>query len=253
MVNCKPTATLSDLILCFVAGSVLLFLSGCSLLSAPAEPASAEEMQSPYLPLINADSVAIRIVYVNGVEPPEGSVEQAFAGFEKYLAGEVDLLEPQFVRSETSPPVLSRAEFEGLVKEHAGRGSNTITIFVAPQLAFFNRRGFYQYTLSRGGDERHIIALCGDAIDATADKVPFLSRGKLWRIVLLHEMCHALGVPSDPSHTWRDCHCTHPECILYPAIDSRSILVSVLRLGPPQRLCAVCQDEIREAKESVEE
>ena len=241
----KSARIASTLAMCVTVSLAWLLNAGCALPPASADPEAS--VRSPYLPMLNAETVSIAPVYVNGAEPPRGAVERALVGFEEYVGGEVNLLERKFVQSTGAGESLNDAEFEQLVEEHADRGSTVITVFVTPALDFFGKRGFYRGELGGEAADLHIICLNAAVIDTSADRIPFVPRAKFWRLVLLHELCHILAVPSDPSHAWGGQHCTHPECILYPAVDRRSVVTAILRLGPPLKLCAACEGEIREA------
>jgi len=58
-----------------------------------------------------------------------------------------------------------------------------------------------------------------------------------WLMIVPHELGHAMGVPSDPSHQWHDGHCTDPRCVMYPTVDGKAILSAVFEFGPPKGFC----------------
>lgn len=105
---------------------------------------------------------------------------------------------------------------------------------------------------SEGGallDSGSLIVIQADALAARANW--FVSRPQLEEHVLLHEFAHALGVPGDPQRTWRGphrgAHCTRPECVLYPALDWRSLLSGLVN-GWPLELCDACRSELAQAR-----
>lgn len=98
-------------------------------------------------------------------------------------------------------------------------------------------------------DSGSLIVIQSDALAARSNW--FVSRAQLEEHVLMHEFAHALGVPVDPDRTWRGphrgAHCTRPECVLYPALDWRSLLSGLFN-GWPLELCEACRGELAQAR-----
>lgn len=225
-------------------------LQGCALGPAPADPAALT--MPVYEPLVNGKLLTVEVIRVNGHTAPGKSLEKAIKGFSKYVAGEVRMLEGEPVELELGGDrALTKQQFESVVNGGTHRGVSAITFVIAPDFDFFHSRGAYERRWQINGPVRQSIKINGQVTDLSASKVPFVSRETFWQIVMLHELCHALGVPSDRSHTWEGRHCTNPSCVLYPRVDKRSVLAAILRLGPPLDLCKKCQEEIRKAQENA--
>lgn len=98
-------------------------------------------------------------------------------------------------------------------------------------------------------DSGSLIVIQADALAARSNW--FVSRAQLEEHVLMHEFAHALGVPVDPARAWRGphrgAHCTRPECVLYPALDWRSLLSGLFH-GWPLELCDACRSELAQAR-----
>lgn len=98
-------------------------------------------------------------------------------------------------------------------------------------------------------DSGSLIVIQADALAARSNW--FVSRRQVEEHVLMHEFAHALGVPVEPKRTWRGphrgAHCTRPECVLYPALDWRSLLSGIFH-GVPLELCDACRGELAQAR-----
>ena len=225
-------------------------LQGCALGPAPADPTA---LNTPvYEPIVNGKLVRIEVIHVNGQTAPGESLEEAIKGFSKYVAGEVRTLDGGDVELELGEDgALTKEQFESVVEAAKYHSASDIAFVLAPDFEFFHSRGQYRSERRTDGQIRQSIKLNGRVIDRSASEIPFVSRETFWQIVMLHELCHALGVPADRSHTWSYGHCTNPECILYRRVDTRSVLTAILRLGPPLDLCKKCREEIRKAQEAA--
>ena len=232
-----------------ILGLVLLCcsLQSCALGPVPANPTA---LNTPvYKPLVNGRLVRIEVIHVNGQTAPGKSLEEAIKGFSKYVAGEVRTLDGGDVELELGEDgALTEKQFELVVEKAEHHGTSDITFVLAPDFEFFHSRGQYRSERRTDGQIRQSIKLNGRVIDRSASEILFVSRETFWQMVMLHELCHALGVPADRSHTWSYGHCTNPECILYRRVDTRSVLTAILRLGPPLDLCRKCREEIRKAQ-----
>lgn len=227
----------------------LAMLAGACCAIRPAPSGLGPPSQSVYEPLVNAKLVTIEVIRVNGQTAPGRSLEKAIEKFGSYVAGEVRVVDGEPVEFDLGDDgALHRRQFQSVVDGSKHSGPSTITIILCPDLDFSEVRGFYGRGERSDGDVRHIVAINARMTDLTASNIPLVTRKRYWYVVILHELCHALMVPSDPSHGWQAGQCTHPECILYPGIDKRSIWAAILRLGPPRGLCRACRREIRVAQ-----
>jgi len=222
--------------------------AGCALPPAPAGPNALN--QPINLPVVNGRLVTVRVFAVNGAELPGGSVEDAVAWLDRYVAGDVRLL--------ATRPLELAANDDGVVTrrqlyEHrdtlADNRPCDITVYVVPRFSDFSHRGFADMV---GGPTGHLVALHQTVMEARRS---ILSSQVMHELVLKHELGHVLRVPADASHTSGDSasggpggHCTHPECLLYWGVDTRSVLTGLMRLGPPKDLCRVCRAEVAAAQ-----
>lgn len=218
-----------------------LVVSGCA---ASADPRA---LNLPvYQPLVNGRVVTIEIVHVNGQQGPGQAVERAIRRFGRHLAGELQTAQGEPVCLPARPEGLPTEDQLGqATKERRFRGPSDITMYITPGLSDHKRRGFCEPR----PDGSHVIVLQAENIDASIP--PLVTRQRWWQLVIMHELCHALGVPGDRCHAWSGRHCTNPTCVLYPRPDVRSVLVAVVRLGPPIDLCAACRAEIRRTQQAA--
>jgi len=236
-----------------IIGLVLLCcsLQGCVFGPACADPSA---LTLPvYEPLVNGKIAVVELISVNGQTVPEKSLEKAIKGFNKYVSGEVQVIDGEPVHLDLGDDgALTKQQFESVLATAKHRGLSAITFVVAKDFDFFHNRGAYSREESSDEGVRQSIMLNAEVIDRSAAKIPFVSRETFWQIVILHELGHALGVPADRSHKWAGSHCTNPHCVLYPKVDERSTVSAILRLGPPLDLCEKCREEIRRAQKAAE-
>lgn len=219
---------------------ILLFLAqGC------AAPPDQFELNWPVNePLVNGELVTIEVIHVNASKTPGRSLDKAIEGFSKYVAGKVRTIQGKPIELEVdSDGLLTQAQLGPAIANRRYSGASDITIIVIPGLSDFPGRGF----CLREPDGSHTVVIQAERLRKRVP--PLISRQKWAHLVIKHELCHALGVPTDRSHAWSNHHCTRPECILYPRADSRAIMVAALRFAtPPMDLCGVCQKEVRKAQ-----
>jgi len=216
--------------------------AGCPLGPALAE---ADELNWPvYQALVNGREVTVELLRINRPDAPERAVEEAVARFSRYVAGRVRMVQAEPVEIEADEHgLLTRAQLEPAIEKRRHRGMSDVTVLLGPGLSDSRENA-----VCMRRPDGHVIAVNPPRIDRTAP--PLLGRERWWRVVVQHELCHALGVPCDRTHAWRGRHCTRPECILYPAFDARSLLAALFRFGPPGDLCSTCRREIRRAHQA---
>lgn len=224
---------------------VLPFIKAC--LPIGAAPADPEELNIPvFEPLANGRLVTIEVIRVNGQKAPGRSLDEAVKGFSRYVAGEVHTVEGEPVELETDDEgLLAQSQIDSIVANSPCRGASDVTVLFIPGHSDDRARG--QCVPQPNGS--HVVVIRTNRISGSAPWL--LNHEKWWQLVIMHELCHSLEVPSDKSHAWRGRHCTHPECVLYPRPDARSLLTAIIRLGPPLRLCRSCEREIRRVQEAA--
>ena len=218
-----------------------LVVSGC------AASADTEALNWPvHQPLINGRVVTIEIIHVNGQQGPGQAVDRAVRRFGRHLAGELRTAQGEPVHLPARPDGLpTRDQLAQATKERRFGGPSDITIYITPGLSDHKQRGGCEHR----PDGSHVIVLHGENIDASIP--PLVTRQRCWQLVIMHELSHTLGVPSGRCHSWSGRHCTNPTCVLYPRPDVRSVLVAIVRLGPPIDLCAACRAEVRRAQQAA--
>lgn len=225
---------------------ISLCLAGCTL--PPASPDSQALSRPVFEPLVNGKLVTIELIRVNGTSAPDQSLKKALDGFDAYIAGNLELAQGESVTLDLGDDgALTRQQFDSVIQSRKHTGPCAITLILVPDFDFSTNKGVYSGHY-RVDETSHVIAINGKVMEKMARSLPFVSRQKVWRLVILHELCHSLGLPTDRSHNWDGGHCTHPECVLYPGVDLRSVLTTIIRFGPPLELCSVCKAELKQAR-----
>jgi hypothetical protein len=196
--------------------------------------------------LVNGKLVTIEVIRINGADLPGRSLEKAIKGFSKYVAGEVRTAEAKPVELDPDANgMLMKKQLDPLIASRLHHSPSDVTILIVPELSDLPYRAFTS-PLPEGS---HVIYVHAKKLNK---RVPlFVSHEKWAHLVIKHELFHTLGVPCERSHSWSGQHCTHPECILYPRVDARSVLAGTLRLGPPMDLCRLCRREIRRSPQTA--
>jgi hypothetical protein len=211
------------------------------LVQKSGDEATASSCVAKALPLnvkmLTATEVIIDPVSINGVRPPEESWKTCIRRLQGYVTGKVRVNPFQ----ELTIPL----DEEGFMTENPkfkteDMGLNHLAMVFAPAFRRVNR-GLFQ----RFENDRQMILFDRQGIEASVNS--FLSKEKIWEIVIFHEIGHAIGVPSQSSPSHKSSHCSNPSCVMYPRIDTRSAL-SVIFKGYPVDLCKDCQAEVEAAK-----
>lgn len=214
--------------------------------TAPADPKCLNQPVTDRL--VNGQLVTIEIIGAGGAQFPGRAVESSVGQFRKYLAGTLRVIEStEMACSVGADRSISREELNGFLDGRKHRLPSDIALVVVPRISGQTVRGY----ASRQADGSHVVVILADNVDRGCALL--CSRWRRWRTVILHELCHCLGVPAERWHAWSGPtpHCTRPECVLYPRLDARYLIRAVLRCGPAVGLCSACRSEIRRAQESM--
>jgi len=213
-------------------------------------PAKAEK--NPFVtpifqPLVNGSQVILRIVQVNDAEIPAQALQAVVAHFSRQISGRLIVQGPLHRTRDLGPDdALSNQQVNELLDECPATPSRLVVI-VAPDFEERDKwAGRFDYGVNQRGPYRHILAR-SRRINAGAAKWPPVSRDEAWKLVLLHELGHALGLPKDPSHV-RALHCTHPECLIYAGPGAARVLTAILRWDLPDDFCAECRADLAQAR-----
>jgi len=229
------TSILVGLLLCQL-------MSGCAVLRAPTEPPLDDYPIEVQECLVAGNRIVIDRISVNGCMPPASAWNRTIATFQGYISGEVILND---IISITVPTDENGYWTEGFHQDLDEVGPHQITIIFMTKSEKINRG----VCRTQYDDERqpvqHTIIFNKDKIDRSA--FLFASKKRVWEIVLLHEIGHALGVPAAPSHSWSDRHCTNPSCVMYPRPDIRSVSAFFFH-GFPDDFCKECAAELLTSK-----
>jgi hypothetical protein len=224
----------------------IIILATCSIVAKPLN-------ESVYEPLVNGKVVTIEVICINDACCPDNSLQRAVAKFDEYVLGEVRLIDKGRIILELGTDnAISREQFDKIISD-SNIGQSIINMIIVPEHEFFHSRGFYSWAKNGENAEIcNIISINAKTCDKTSAKVPFISREELWRIVILHELCHSLNVPARNSHIKEGKHCSNADCILYPKIDCLSALTAIFNFGAPDGLCKKCQTEILQAHKQTD-
>lgn len=239
--------------------NILLAIAGCIILGAgcvaftPA-PADPRALNMPLAEsLIRAPLVTIQFVSVNGAQIPEEALNLAVADLEELISGKVNRLQEASVTLELDESGwLTEEQEDALLLQFAPEESpeNAILVVVAPAFASFGAKGdvkglFDSENISLEGERGPYFIMFSTRRMEKMVRVPLaFDRIDGWRYVTIHELCHALGIPSSKSHSWEEQHCTKPGCVLYPPYGFRFWARSLLRGGVSYRPCNACLGEI---------
>jgi len=214
----------------------------CPIGSAPADPG---EVHRPALePLVNGRLVTVEVISVNDRTAVGRSLDRAVENFSRYVAGEVRMVRGTPVELQPDADgLLTLSQVDAVVSERRHDAPSDIAVVFLPALSGQRGRGYCSQTPNGS----HVVVIQTNRIEKAA---PPVYREQWWQLVIMHELCHALGVPCDRSHAWHEHHCTHPECVLYPHVDVRAVISAILHLGPPLDLCRACRREVRRAQET---
>jgi predicted Zn-dependent protease len=183
---------------------------------------------------------------VNSAYYPEESLKGAVEVFKKYtdanatISQVFDINIPEDHNGAISLKQVARIQFSIV-------SNKFIPVLFVPSINDFDNRGFCQTFANPDNqliNQRIVINEC--RVESRAKKL-LMQRQFVYKMVILHEMCHALGVPADPNHS-DGSHCTNPNCILYEGIDVKSVSYAIFHFGPPKGLCKDCLHEIALAR-----
>ena len=231
----KSTFLISIFILCSL-------VSGCMVFRATPEKTDSLRPAEINSTVVASDRVVIDRISINQTVPPPEMWDRTIDKLRQYVSGEVVLNE---MMSETIP-----ADDNGYLSESRDIsineiGPNQITVLFIPKMKEYVRGTCWTGFNDDNQITSQVIRYNEHKIHKSA--FLFLTKREVWEIVLLHEFGHALGVPSDPSRTWSDSHCTNPSCVMYPRPDFRSICAFLFH-GYPTDFCAQCKVELQTAK-----
>ena len=189
--------------------------------------------------LLTSPVVTIDAVSVNGTLPPKEAWDRALNRFASYLSGRL-VVKPA---REITVPVDANGRLTGSEDiETGGSGPDYILVILLPKAPDIMRGRYTKYA-------RGLQVIRYDA-EGVGKYDALLPRERAWEIVLFHELGHAIGVPSDPSHADASGHCTNPSCVMYPRPDICSILTFIAR-GWPLDFCDACKSEIDAARNAI--
>lgn len=222
----------------YVLPSSLAIAIQCLLTGCICQPVRTDALVPINTVLLTSPVVTLDVYSINGAFPPQEAWDETLRRFKGCLSGQLVVQGPK----ELTVPVDKDGRLTGSVMVDAGpRQLDHIAILVCPEAADL-RRGEYR----RYKDGFQLIRYDKEGVEEYAWLV---SRETLWKIVLLHELGHAIGVPADVSHADETGHCTN-HCVMYRRPDARFALM-VLVHGWNLDFCPACKAEIERAKFSA--
>lgn len=228
--------------------AILVLASGCASLSTvPADPAG---VNTPvFAPLTSGEVVIVEVISVNGASAPSTAFEKSMEDYRQLIAGELKVIDGEPVTLDLGEDEsLSMEQVEGILEGAAHQGAASIVLVIAPDFDFFTfNRGMYMGPSLGHPDstETHLVMLSTRRIQKIP-RIPIIFFGDdIWRYIITHELCHSLGIPSSATHRCDKGHCTRTSCVLFSP-QHAFLFVSrlVLTLGPPNKPCKICLDEI---------
>ncbi|MCX5658487.1 MAG: hypothetical protein NTW19_02045 [Planctomycetota bacterium] len=225
---------------------------------APADP--AEPNWPPYGPLINARLATIEVIRINGGDSPTPALAKAIETFARHIPGKVEQVEGERAQVDADANGrVTRTQVNAIIARRRHRRACDVAILLTPGLS--DTPNSYCADIPDGGHAIVINPVPGPvprpgrrlarrALDEIAGWsfmlcVRYPTRR---RMLLAHELLHALKVPHRRERSATGHHCTRPDCILYPGVDWRSALAGLFNLGPPLDLCRACREEIASAR-----
>lgn len=202
-------------------------------MQAPADPVAQARPANAWL--VNHPGPTIEVLHVDGAAPPAGAVEEAVLIWSRYLGARPTVRHAPPIALGAADRAPSMQDLVALLRQSGG----DLTVVVWPRTVAFDYGAFYT-VLPEGGRWRSLI-LMHDPLELGV--VPTWLTDRLWTQVLLHELGHALHVPTDPKRIWFGLHCTDSGCVLYPRLDHRSAITILLRKQTPWTLCDACAAE----------
>ncbi|WP_432797988.1 hypothetical protein [Poriferisphaera sp. WC338] len=211
----------------------------------------------PNIPLIHAKQVNLHIFHIAGSPLPKDAIQHAVNRYQHNIAGQLNLIFYPPIFSDVSPQSITQYQMQMAISYLMSKVDHptapSIFLLFTPDIDDFRSRAQYTTPVVTNTKQNitlrtNYIVFNAKNIKQMARELPFTSLDRTWELVIYHEMCHALGLPYDKSHSTQtgSNHCTNTNCILYNGIDPHSLVATIFNLGPPSDLCRTCRTELNE-------
>lgn len=236
---------------CLLVG-LLLFASACASLPKPEGPSGPSQRDSHLTTSSQRDRLVIEVDRVAGVRPRPMALARFMQRTALYTdkPGGIELVMDEVIPAEEW--VAESAPIKALAIRHRSerpenREHASLHVIYAPRWKRF--RG---YTWARGSMMRldrdyegSLILLFSDSIKP----ILWITGTRQEASVLVHELGHALGLATDPGHSYRG-HCTNAHCLMYDGVDIRTFslyfLPTLFTGYLPLDFCQDCRDDLWE-------
>ncbi|MBJ95228.1 MAG: hypothetical protein CMP23_12250 [Rickettsiales bacterium] len=226
-------------------------LGGCAHLPTPEGPPGPSKRDALYLDAEPAPSLLIEIDRVEGTAPRPRALATFLTRVERYLDKPegirlvVDDVIPVEEWQEGHGKIRALARRYRSVQAKAPEHTAVLHMIYAPRMG--NYRGYcwsrkdYSDTVAPH-DEALVLLLQGNI-----KPILWITGAKQEASVLIHELGHALGLSSNPGHSYKG-HCTKAHCLMYDGVDVRTFLLyffpTLLAGHLPLDYCSHCRADL---------
>ena len=211
-----------------IAALLLNLSAGCAHLPKPEGPPGPGSRDALFLDAAAAPSLLIEIDRVEGTSPRPGALRTFLSRVERYLNKPggvrmvVDDIIPADEWQEDDRSIRKLAKHYRSVVASDPEHTAVLHVIYAPKLG--NYRGYcwsrkHYDDLEFPHDSALIVLLQGNI-----KPLLWVTGVKQEASVLIHEMGHALGLSSNPGHSYKG-HCTNAHCLMYNGVDVRTFFL----------------------------
>lgn len=235
----------------------LFSFSACATLPKPAGPSGRSQRDVHLTTAKQRTGLVIEVDRVEGVRPRPAALARFLQRTALYTDSPmgIELVATEVIPAEEWPD--GSAGLKSLALRHRdlqpqGRDRASVHIIYGPRW-----RRYRGYTWARGTMRRldpdydaSLIYLFSGAIKP----VLWITGVKQEASVLIHELGHAMGLATDPGHSFR-AHCTNAHCLMYDGVDARTFALyffPTLFTGYlPLDFCGACREDLWEEHKGV--
>ena len=211
-----------------IAIPLLSLLVGCAHLPKPEGPPGPGHRDALYLDAEAAPRLLVEIDRVEGTSPRPGALRTFLKKVERYLdkPGGIQLVVDDIIPAseweESERSIRKLARRYRSVTAQDPEHTAVLHVIYAPRLGKY--RGFCwsrkNYDDVVAPHDNALIVL----LQGNIKPILWVTGVKQEASVLIHEMGHALGLSSNPAHSYKG-HCTNAHCLMYNGVDARTFFL----------------------------